>query len=105
MGANWAPLTAMPPEDEVKVAKMGPEVLIFIGTRPFDEREDGLSWCAILDKEYRLGATNHFVRLTANRLKLTVTAETLERWEKVYLGRGERSYLIDLPRPTASPPR
>jgi hypothetical protein len=71
--------------------------LIFSATLPFDESPGGPRWLAILDREYRLGEADAFVRLTPDRLKLTVAPEVIAAFQKVHLSLGERSYLLDLP--------
>ena len=96
LGANWASFAALP-EDTVTVAGIGVGVLIFTGTLPFDEHAGGPRWLAILDQEYRLGETDAFVRLTPDRLKLTVAPEVIAAFQKVHLSLGERSYLLALP--------
>jgi hypothetical protein len=102
MGSNWAPAAAMP-EDLVTLDGIGDNVLIFSSARPFEEPPQGSHWVAVLDKEYRLGATGPFVRLTSARLKLTVSPRTLATYNKVLLRLAEKSYLLDLPR-KAQPP-
>ena len=96
LGANWAPSAALP-EDSVTVVGVGAGVLIFSATLPFDESPGGPRWLAILDREYRLGEADAFVRLTPDRLKLTVAPEVIAAFQKVHLSLGERSYLLDLP--------
>jgi hypothetical protein len=102
MGSNWAPITAMP-EDVVTAEGIGDSILIFSGARPFAEPPLGSHWIAVLDQEYRLGATGAFVRLTTKRLKLTVPAETLARYNTILLRLEEKCYLLQLPR-KAQPP-
>jgi hypothetical protein len=99
MGSNWAPVTAMP-HDVVTVDEIADGVLIFTGARPFEEPAARSHWVAVLDKEYRLGATGPFLRLTPKRLKLTVPPKTLARYDKVLLSLEENSYLLDVRRKT-----
>lgn len=104
MGSNWAPASAMP-EDLVTVDGVGDNTLIFSGARPFEEPPPRSHWVAVIDKEYRLGASGAFVRLTSARLKLTVSSETLATYDKVLLRLAEKSYLLDLPRKAQPPAR
>lgn len=101
LGANWAPSTALP-EDRVTVVGVRAGVLIFTGTLPFDESVGGSHWLVVLDQEYRLGETDAFVRLTPDRLKLTVAPEVAASFNKVHLSLGGRSYLLDLPQITTA---
>jgi hypothetical protein len=45
------------------------------------------------------------VRLTPDRLKLTVAPEVVASFQKVHLSLGERSYLLDLPQIAAATER
>ena len=102
LGANWAPSAALP-EDSVTVVGIGAGVLIFSSTLPFEEPAGGQGWLAILDREYRLGETPAFVRLTRDRLKLTVSPEIIAGFQKIHLSLGARSYLLDLQEAAAAP--
>ena len=107
LGANWAPSAALP-EDSVTVVAIRAGVLLFTGTLPFDAFEEAgraLRWLAILDREYRLDESDAFVRLTPNRLKLTVAPEVIAAYQKVHLSFGGRSYLLALPESVAAPER
>lgn len=104
LGANWAPSAALP-EDRVTVVAIRAGVLIFTGTLPFDEPAGGQRWLVVLDREYRLGETDAFSRLTPDRLKLTVAPDLIASFQKVHLSLGARSYLLDLPQVAAAPER
>ena len=80
-------------------------VLIFTGTLPFDEPAHGQRWLAILDQEYSLDRTDAFIRLTPDRLKLTVPPEVIASFQKVHLSLGGRSYLLDVPQTVAATER
>ncbi len=103
MGANWAPTAALP-DDTVTIARIGGGALIINGTLPFSDPPQGQpTWLAVLDRDYHLGATKAFVRLTETHLKLTVSEEIVARYEKLHLSLGSRSYLLDLPRAAQNP--
>jgi hypothetical protein len=103
MGANWAPTSALS-EDTVTITRIGGDALIIAGTLPFFEPSPGLpTWLAVLDQDYRLAATGPFIRLTENKLKLTVPDDVIARYEKLHLSLGSRSYLLDLPRAAQAP--
>jgi hypothetical protein len=104
LGANWAPSAALP-EDRVTVVSIRAGVLIFTGTLPFDEPAHGQRWLAILDQEYSLDRTDAFIRLTPDRLKLTVPPEVIASFQKVHLSLGGRSYLLDVPQTVAATER
>ena len=105
MGALWAPIAAVP-GNTVTVARIGGGALIFIGTEPFEDPPPGEpTWLAVLDRDYHLGATEAFIRLTETQLKLTVSEDIAARYEMLHLSLGSRSYLLDLPRPPPKPPR
>jgi hypothetical protein len=98
MGTNWAPTAALP-DDTVTLARIGGGTLIIISAMPFSEPLPGEpTWLAVLDQDYRLGASDAFIRLTENQLKLNVSDDIVSQYQKLYLSRGSTSYLLDLPR-------
>jgi hypothetical protein len=102
MGTLWAP-TARLRDNTMTIARIGGGALIITGAMAFSDPPDGQpTWLAVLDKEYRLGTTDAFVRLTDTQLKLTVTEDIMARYEKLHLSLGRRGYLLDLPRAAQS---
>jgi hypothetical protein len=98
IGANWAPTAALS-DDTVTIARIGGGALIITGAMPFSDPEPGEpTWLAVLDQDYHLAATGPFIRLTENKLKLTVPEDVIARYEMLHLSLGSRSYLLDLPR-------
>jgi hypothetical protein len=99
MGLDW--ISSVPfPEDAPIIARLGGDEAqtLIITTANFPPPKPGQpNWAATLDKEYVLGTGDALTRLTNFRLKLTVPSEILARYKKLHLGRGDISYVLDIP--------